>query len=309
MRHLIDLRRERVLDEAEFPHELISLYRGLELRGNPWRLHEQNRIAWASDLDVPVLAEGNETDALLWIGCLTAYDDNQQRDARALVRVLRAAGVEFATLGAAERCCGDPGRRTGNEHLWAVLARQNIEVLQSRRFRCMVTLCPHCMNTLKNEYPVLDGRFEVAHAAKLVAKLIQEGRLPLNGRKPGLESASRLVTYHDPCYLARGNGSVGKADSVRSVLHALPGIELVEMAAHGRNAVCCGGGGGQMWLERPANQRVEDARADQILSTPASACLTACPYCTQMLNDGLNATDANIRARSWIELVSERVPE
>jgi Fe-S oxidoreductase len=222
---------------------------------------------------------------------------------------MRAAGVEFATLSATERCCGDPARRTGNEHLWAVLARQNIEVLQSRRFRRLVTLCPHCMNTLKNEYPALDGRFEVAHAAEMVAKLVQEDRLPLNGRKPGLESTSRLMTYHGPCYLARGNGSVGKADSVQSVLHALPGIELVEMAAHGQNTVCCGGGGGQMWLERPANQRVENARAGQILATQACACLTACPYCTQMLSDGLNAADATIQTQSWIELVSEHVPE
>lgn len=310
MRHLIDLRRERVLDEATFPKELARVYRGLERNGNPWGLPAQDRLAWAAGLDVPVLAKGEETDVLLWVGCLTAYDADLQHAARSLVRVLRAAGVEFATLGDEERCCGDPARRTGNEYLWTTLARHNVQVLHSRRFRRLVTLCPHGFNTLKNEYPAVGGAFTVMHAADLVAQLITEGKLPTPSLQPPisnlqLPASNHKVTYQDSCYLARGNGMIGGRDAVRTVLREIPGVELVEMKAHGRDALCCGGGGGQMWLDRPVGQRIESRRAKDVLATEASECLTACPYCARMLSDGLDAVGRDVRVRSWVELVAD----
>jgi len=301
MRHLIDLRRERVLDEAMFPKELAPVYRGLERNGNPWGLPAQDRLAWAAGLDVPVLAKGEETDVLLWVGCLTAYDADLQHAARSLVRVLRAAGVEFATLGDEERCCGDPARRTGNEYLWTTLAQHNVKTLRSRRFRRLVTLCPHGFNTLKNEYPAVGGAFTVMHAADLVAQLITEARFQIPN--PQSPIPNRKMTYQDSCYLARGNGMIGGRDAVRTVLREIPGVELVEMKAHGRDALCCGGGGGQMWLDRPVGQRIESRRTNDVLATKTSECLTACPYCARMLGDGLDAVGRDVRVRSWVELV------
>jgi Fe-S oxidoreductase len=184
MRHLIDLRRERALDEATFPRELALVCRGLERQGNPWGLPAQDRLVWATGLDVPVLGKGQETDVLLWVGCLTAYAVDLQRAARDLVQVLRAAGVTFATLGDEEQCCGDPARRTGNEYLWTTLAQHNVETLRSRRCRRLVTLCPHGFNTLKNEYPAVGGTFTVMHAADLVAQLIAEAKFQIPNPQP-----------------------------------------------------------------------------------------------------------------------------
>jgi len=306
MRHLVDLRRERVLDGASFPVALQTVYRHLERLGNPWGFPERDRTSWASGLDVPALAAEESTDVLLWVGCMTAYDAQRQRAARDLIQVLRTAGVEFATLGNEERCCGDPARRTGNEYLWRVLARRNVSTLRSRRFRRLVTLCPHGFNTLRNEYPAVGGSFKVMHAAALVAELISQGRLQF-ARQQVTGGGDLRVTYQDPCYLARGNGMVGQRDAVRAMLRPLQGVEWAEMETHGRETRCCGGGGGQIWLDRSDGRRMEEMRAADVVAAQAQVCITACPFCAAMLSDGLAAAGSDVRVQDWVEWIAERI--
>jgi Fe-S oxidoreductase len=280
---IADLRRERVLDAGLLPQSLQDVLVNLERRGNPWGQSTRERDLWLSALPVSILDPGAGCEVLIWVGCMGGYDERARHAVGALAEVLQKAGVHAATLGARERCCGDAARRIGNEHLWRDLATANIAVLNGYRFQRIVTLCPHCANTLGNEYPDLGARWKVSHAADYLAELLHEGRLAgILDRMAPREPVR--VAYHDPCYLARGMGAMAEA---RELIAALPGYELVELPHHGRDTWCCGGGGGQMWLDTPGQQRLGDRRVEEILHASVAACLTACPYCATLFADGL----------------------
>jgi Fe-S oxidoreductase len=227
------------------------------------------------------MAEEPEVEYLFWVGCAGAYDASGQKTSVALAKLMKAAGVKFAILAEEETCTGDSARRLGNEYLFQTLAETNIETLNGYKVRKIVTNCPHCLNTLKNEYPAFGGNFEVVHGTDLVARLVAEGKLKLT------REVKEHLTYHDPCYLARYNGVV---DQPRQLLKAIPGIQLTEIKQHGEAAMCCGAGGGRMWLEEKLGSRVNHLRLEQVLETKAAGVAVACPFCNVMLNNAAGET-------------------
>jgi len=294
---IVDLRRNLVMAESRFPQEAATLLRSLENSGNPWGMPQKQRAAWADGLDVPVLAEGAEPpDLLYWVGCAGSFDDRAREISQAFARVLDHAGVSFAILGPRELCTGDPARRMGNEFLFQTLAEQNVKTLSEVGARTIVASCPHCFNTLRNEYPQFGGRSEVLHHTELLARLISEGRL-----RPTQE-VRELVAYHDPCYLGRHNDLYRDP---RSLLEAVPGVRTIEMPRHGHRSLCCGAGGARMWMEERIGKRINQERADEAAATGADTVAVACPYCLVMLDDGAK-TRGDITAVLDVVQVLER---
>ncbi|MCY4068273.1 MAG: heterodisulfide reductase-related iron-sulfur binding cluster [Acidimicrobiaceae bacterium] len=281
---ILDMRRYLTLMESDFPAELGQAFRGMENSANPWSMSQTERADWARDLDgVRVLAGGDPFDAeyLYWVGCAGSFDDKNKKVAQAMARLMQRAGVDFAILGPAESCTGDPARRSGNEYLFQMLATANIETLDSMGVRKIVTQCPHCFNTLANEYPQLGGKYEVVHHSQFLEALVAEGRLDLEGA-----TLAERVVYHDSCYLGRHN-DVYMAP--RRVLGSLGGIDLVEAPRNGTKGMCCGAGGARMWMEETVGAKVNDERSQELLDTGASRIATACPFCYIMMDDGVRA--------------------
>ena len=277
---IVDMRRHLVMEEGKFPETMQRALRSLEARGHPFPGASASRIDWYQGLDVKILSEAGPTEYLYWVGCATALNPRNQKTARNFVRLLQQAGVEFAILGQEERCSGDPARRVGNEYLFETLARKNIELLETRKVKKIITTCPHCFNTLKNEYRQFGANFEVFHHTEILVQLINEGRL-----KP-LDGLDQRVTYHDPCYLGRYNDTYKEP---REVLAAIPNARLIEMAQSREKSFCCGAGGGLMWIEEPSDKRVNSKRVEHAVETGANILAVACPFCMTMLEDGVKA--------------------
>jgi Fe-S oxidoreductase/nitrate reductase gamma subunit len=274
----VDLRRYLVLMETKFSQGLKLVFKNLMNSQNPWGMSRGLRADWAKSLGAGILSKGADRGILLWVGCAGSFDDRNMEVAISLVSILKSLGVSSWILGTEERCCGDPARRTGNEYLFQTLAQANIEILQKYGVKQIITLCPHCFHTLKNEYPQFGGEFQVLHHTQFLADLISNGSLKLT--KP----INQVITYHDSCYLGRGNQIY---EAPRKILRSIPGLKLVEMERHGNRSFCCGAGGGRMWMEENIGKRINQARTEQAIQTKATLVGTACPYCLTMLRDGI----------------------
>ncbi|MEY2444241.1 MAG: hypothetical protein QOE00_821 [Ilumatobacteraceae bacterium] len=281
---ILDMRRYLSLMESNFPAELGNAYRSMENQGNPWGMNQGERGDWAKGLDgVTVVDPGQPITAeyLYWVGCAGSFDDKNRKVTQAMAKLLRRAGIDVAILGPSEMCTGDPARRSGNEYLFQMLAMPNVEMLNGMGVRKIIAQCPHCFNTLKNEYPQLGGNYEVVHHTQLLESLIESGKLDVSQA-----TLEERITYHDSCYLGRHN-DVYLAP--RKVVGSIKGIEVVEMPRNGTTGMCCGAGGARMWMEESIGTKVNDERAREAISTGASRVATACPFCYIMLDDGVKA--------------------
>lgn len=298
---IVDMRRNLVLMEADFPEELQNTFTSIENEGNPWGLSAGSRGDWTQGVEVKVLDEGESTPLLYWVGCAGACDDRSKKVTQAVVKVLNAAGVDYAVLGSSETCTGDPARRGGNEYLYQMLAQQNIETLNSHNITKVITQCPHCFNTLANEYPDLGGKYEVVHHSQYIDELISEGKIKLSA------NAKEKIVFHDPCYLGRWNKIL---DEPRNVVDALPGRSRVEMERSGNTSFCCGAGGARMWLHEEGTQINED-RSREAVETGANTIAVGCPFCMTMIEDGVKVQgkDEEVRVRDLAELVAEALEE
>jgi Fe-S oxidoreductase len=320
---IIQMRQNLVLVQEKVPSDLARTFTNLERNGNPWGIGADKRMDWAEGKNVPTLDEKPDAEYLLWVGCAGAYDDRIKKQTLALVDILREGGVDFAVLGLEEGCTGDPARRSGNEMLYQMEAQQNIETMNAKKVKKVVTACPHCLHTIKNEYPQLGGNYEVRHHTQLIRELIATGKIAIDktgaaalgsngsapaadagGAKAGDGHAAGGVVLHDPCYLGRWNGEY---DAPRAVLDALPaGPEgRQELPRNRQHGFCCGAGGGRMWMEEKIGTRVNHNRVDEVLASGASTVATACPFCTIMLHDGVQ--DRNAGDKVTVLNVSELV--
>jgi Fe-S oxidoreductase/nitrate reductase gamma subunit len=292
---IVAMRRHLVLEKAEFPKEVQTAFRGMETNGNPWGMAAASRADWAKDLPVVTMAEakGRDIEVLFWVGCAGSYEDRAKRVSRALVEILHAAGVKFAILGTEETCTGDSARRMGNEYLFQMLAQQNVETLNGYGVKKIVTNCPHCLNCVKNEYRDFGGSFEVVHGAQLVADLIAAGRIRMAGE------IAEEITFHDPCYLGRYNGVY---DAPRRILNAIPGLELKELARSREQGLCCGAGGGRMWMEEKLGSRINQARMKEIAEAGTGAVGVSCPFCMVMIGNAKDEIGAATQPFDVLEL-------
>ncbi len=282
---IIDMRRNLVMVRGEFPHELQKPFQGIEVNGNPWNLSRMDRSAWSDGLDIPTMADKPDAAVLYWVGCAASYDDRAKKVARATAKLMKAAGVDFAILGQEESCTGDPARRAGNEFLFAMMAESNAAVLNGYKeqggAKTVVTACPHCFNSLKNEYPDFGAKLEVVHHTDFLLGLLAEQKL--TPKKP----VQGKVVYHDSCYLGRYNDVY---ESPREILRQIPGVELVEAEYWNKTrGLCCGAGGAQMWMEEQNQNRVNVKRTLQLVDSGARTLASACPFCMTMLTDGLKS--------------------
>ena len=278
---ILDMRRYLSLMESDFPAELGNAYRAMENQGNPWGMSQSDRGEWAKDLDVTVLDPGAafNHEYLYWVGCAGSFDDKNKKVTQSMAKLLKRAGIDVAILGPSEMCTGDSARRSGNEYLFQMLAMPNIEMLNGMGVRKIITQCPHCFNTLANEYPQFGGTYEVIHHSQLLEHLIDSGKLDISDA-----TLEERITYHDSCYLGRHN-DVYMAP--RNVVASIKGVDVAEMPRNGTKGMCCGAGGARMWMEETIGTKVNDERAAEAISTGASRVATACPFCYIMLDDGV----------------------
>jgi Fe-S oxidoreductase len=314
---IVDMRRSLVMEESNFPSEVTSLFNNIERNGNPWEISSDKRAEWTNGLDIPLMAENPDADVLYWVGCMGSFDRRNQQVATSVAKILKAANVNFAILGPEESCTGDPARRIGNEYLWQMQAQQNIETLNtygfntipsasapdnvgtrfiasareegtrfsaSEKHRTIITACPHCFNTIKNEYPQLGGNYEVVHHTVFIDSLLAEEKLKL---PEGFDQ--RKLTYHDPCYIGRYNGVY---DQPRRALNVLNSNGVTEMRRNRNKSFCCGGGGGRVWMEEKIGKRVNQTRVNEALETNAEVMAAACPFCITMFEDGVKGVEA-----------------
>ena len=296
--HIDGMRRYQVLIESAFPVEAAGMLKNLENKGDPWGMGGARRAEWMTELDfeVPVAAGQIEPDVeyLFWVGCAGALEDRAKKTTKAIATLLHTAGVKFAVLGPAETCTGDPARRIGNEFVFSMLAQQNIETLNEAAPKTIVASCPHCFNTIANEYPQFGGTYEVIHHTQLLARLVEQGKLTPTQR------VEEKLTYHDPCFLGRHNKVYTPP---REILEAVPGVQATEMHRCKERGFCCGAGGARMWMEERIGKRINTERIEEALALSPDTISTACPYCLVMLGDAVNEKKAKGEAKETIEVV------
>lgn len=298
---IYDIRRNLVMMESKFPAEVQTVFKNMETHATPWAFSSSDRANWAEGLSVKTMAETQDVDVLLWVGCAGSYDDRNKKVLRSFASILKKASIRFAILGTEEQCTGDPARRIGNEYLYQTLAKANVETLNKYSVKRIVTACPHCFNTIKNEYKDFGGNYEVFHHSQFIARLISEGKI-----KP-TKSLDETITFHDSCYLGRWNNIY---DQPRDVIQALPTARMIEMSNHHDQSMCCGAGGGRMWMEEKIGKRVNIARTEQALATKAGIIASSCPFCMTMMSDGLKSKEMQnkVRVMDIAELVDQSTP-
>ena len=300
---ILDMRRYLSLMESDFPTELGNTYRAMENSSNVYGMNQGERGDWAAALDGVEIIDADsgpfEHEYLYWIGCAGSFDDRNKKTSRAVAKLLQRADIDFAILGPSELCTGDPARRSGNEYIFQMLAMQNVEALEGLGVKKIITQCPHCFNTLKNEYPQLGGNYEVVHHSQLLAQLVADGRLSLAGA-----TLDERVTYHDSCYLGRHN-DVYLAP--RNVIGSIGGIDVVEMPRNGTRGLCCGAGGARMWMEEHTGKKINIERTEEALETGAARIAVACPFCYVMMDDGVKekGRDEDVKVQDIAELLIE----
>lgn len=313
MRDILDIRRALVLMDNNFPDQLQVAFRGMERTANPWNISPAERMSWAEGLQVPTIEQVPAPEILWWVGCAPATDPRAQATARAFAKILNQSGISYAVLGTREQCNGDPARRTGNEFLFNELASANVEILNQVKPKRIVTTCPHCLHTIKNEYPAFGGEYSVVHHTQLIHELIVEKRIQLN---PPIDSrlsadashADRIdcqeskITFHDPCYLGRQNGILAEPRQALKLIEA----NLKEMSRHGEKSFCCGAGGGQMWKEEEAgDERISANRFAEAEMTGAETLAVGCPFCLIMLTDAQKAANSQLQVRDIAEIIAD----
>jgi Fe-S oxidoreductase len=299
MRDILDIRRNLTLMESNFPKQLETAFKGMERNTNPWNVSQSDRMKWADGMNVPTIEQNTEPEILWWVGCAPATDTRAQKTAQAFAKILNTAGVNYAVLGQNEACTGDSARRAGREDIFFGLASQNVEILNEVSPKRIVTTCPHCLHTIKNEYPAFGGNYQVIHHTQLINEMVGAGKISLN-----LEGNNMKVTFHDPCYLGRHNGIT---DAPRDDLKSA-GVEVVEMPRNGAQSFCCGAGGAQMWKEEEAgSSRVNEVRFAEAKATGAEAVAVGCPFCMSMMSDASKADGNSMQVKDVAELVAERL--
>jgi Fe-S oxidoreductase len=306
LHHITDMRRF-LIGEGQFRGAPAKALQNMSRMGNPWGMPPQDRLEWAAGLQVPTAAEAADFDVLYWVGCAATYDRRIQRVARSVAQLLSAANVRFAVLGTEERCTGESARRMGDEFLFQELAAQNIETLARHNVRrgtkTILSHCPHCVNSFKQDYPQLGGEYDVVHHAEYLAKLVAERRLP--AATSATEGAGS-VTYHDPCYLARVGGITEPPRQLLQIATSKGNANrTVEMPRNRRETSCCGAGGGRMWFDDPPSERVGTGRVQEALATGAKTVAVGCPFCLVMMNDGIAARQTDVQVKDVAELLAE----
>lgn len=295
---IVDMRRHLVLMKGEFAPEAQNTLRNIENNSNPWGIGFSTRGDWAKDLNIKILSEDANVEYLYFVGCAGSFDERAKKVSRAFVKCLQTAGVSFGILGAEEKCTGDSARRIGNEYLFQMLAKENIATFERYKIKKIITTCPHCYNTIKNEYPQFYGNYEVIHHTELLDKLIKDGKL-----KP-TKSIDKKITFHDSCYLGRYNEIY---DAPRSLLKSIPNTHIEEMDLCRDKGRCCGAGGGRMWMEEKSGTRINHKRLEDVKTqTDANLIASSCPFCLTMLSDAVKETNTdNMETKDVAELISE----
>jgi Fe-S oxidoreductase len=302
---IVDLRRSLVMMQAEFPPEIQPAFQNLENNFTPWAFSASERADWREGTNVMTMEETSEEeredlDVLFWVGCAGSYDDRYKKVTKAFAELMEIADVKFRILGTEEKCNGDPARRLGNEYLAQMMIQMNVETLNAYNVKKIVTTCPHCFNTLKNEYPDFGGKYEVVHHTAYIDSLVKDGRIK------GMTAMQEKVTYHDSCYLGRYNNEY---EAPRALIENIPGLDIIEMERNKSRGFCCGAGGGQMFMEETEGKRVNIERTEEALATGANVVATACPFCMTMMNDGVKAKDpdGHVVVKDVAEMLLEAV--
>ncbi len=300
---IVNMRRSLVMMEANFPQELQPTFANLENNATPWAFSQAERADWAEGTGVKTAADHPEFEYLFWVGCAGSYDDRAKKVAVAFSKLLQIAGVDFAILGTEEQCNGDAARRTGNEYLADMLVKANIETMNNYSVKKILTICPHCFNTFRNEYPDFGGNYEVIHHTEFLQKLIEEGRLKIRKQSDG----AKKVAYHDSCYLGRYNEIF---EAPRRTLKAITGMNVVEPKRSHDRGLCCGAGGGQMFMEETVGKRINIERTEELLAAGTDTIAVNCPFCMTMITDGVKAKDReDVKTLDIAEIILENVEQ